>query len=233
MPHLLRSRPSPAIVIATLSLFVALGGVGYALTIPRASVGTKQLKRNAVTSKKVDNDTLTGRDIRERSLRRVNAASLLGNTLDQVRSGIDAAALGGIQPGGFIQGSGGALGGTATLQTAAPPPVTEQLVEFPGLPTVSAVWAPMGICGVRLDETDSVRYVIRFGAENGVLHGDADPPPPGTDAEYVAAAGSDGNGAIGVTQVTTTGASPQVFTILASARWDGPLCICSVQVFRA
>jgi len=50
----IRSRLSYANVTATLALFVALGGVGYAAaTLPRNSVGNAQLKRDAVTGGKV------------------------------------------------------------------------------------------------------------------------------------------------------------------------------------
>jgi hypothetical protein len=46
--------PSPAFVIALIALFVALGGTSYAaLSLPPNSVGTRQLKNGAVTSKKV------------------------------------------------------------------------------------------------------------------------------------------------------------------------------------
>jgi hypothetical protein len=52
-------RPSPAVLIAALALFVALGGSSYAaLQLPKASVGTKQLKKNAVTSPKVKRGSL-------------------------------------------------------------------------------------------------------------------------------------------------------------------------------
>lgn len=45
---------SPALVVSLLALFVALGGTGYAaFSLPTNSVGTKQLKNGAVTSKKV------------------------------------------------------------------------------------------------------------------------------------------------------------------------------------
>ena len=41
-------RPSPAMVVAITALIVALGGTGYAaLKLPKSSVGTAQLKRNA------------------------------------------------------------------------------------------------------------------------------------------------------------------------------------------
>jgi len=48
-------RPSPALVVACIALLVALGGTGYAtvMNVPRNSVGSLQLKRNAVTSSKL------------------------------------------------------------------------------------------------------------------------------------------------------------------------------------
>jgi hypothetical protein len=46
-------------LIAYLALFVALGGTSYAaVNLPPNSVGGKQLKKNAVTSKKVKNGSL-------------------------------------------------------------------------------------------------------------------------------------------------------------------------------
>jgi hypothetical protein len=48
-------RPSGAMVVACLALFVALAGTSYAtvLNVPRNSVGTPNLKRNAVTARKL------------------------------------------------------------------------------------------------------------------------------------------------------------------------------------
>ena len=54
MKEALSRRLSPALVVSLLALFVALGGTGYAaFSLPTNSVGTKQLKNGAVTSKKV------------------------------------------------------------------------------------------------------------------------------------------------------------------------------------
>ena len=54
MKRFLHVRPSPAMVVACAALFVALSGVGYtAIVLPANSVGTKHLKKNAVTSPKV------------------------------------------------------------------------------------------------------------------------------------------------------------------------------------
>jgi hypothetical protein len=52
-------RPSPALVVSVIALTVALGGTSYAaIVLPANSVGTKQIKKNAVTTAKVKNGTL-------------------------------------------------------------------------------------------------------------------------------------------------------------------------------
>ena len=54
-----RLRPSPATVIASIALLVALAGTGYAATsLPKNSVGNEQLQANAVTSSKVKDHAL-------------------------------------------------------------------------------------------------------------------------------------------------------------------------------
>ncbi len=76
MKHLLRLRPSPAMVIACIALTVALGGTSYAaIKLPRNSVGTKQLKTNAVTGPKVKANAITGADVLESSLAEVPSAA--------------------------------------------------------------------------------------------------------------------------------------------------------------
>ena len=58
-------RPSPAMVVACISLFVAVGGTSYAaVKLPRNSVGGAQIKANSVTSSKVKNGALTKDDFK-------------------------------------------------------------------------------------------------------------------------------------------------------------------------
>ena len=64
MRTLFPRRPSPAMIVACIALLVALGGTSIAAVnaLPRRSVGTPQLKNNAVTSIKVKNRSLRAVD---------------------------------------------------------------------------------------------------------------------------------------------------------------------------
>ena len=69
MPRIKLHRPSPALAIAVLALFVALGGTGYAaLNLPRNSVGSKQLRKSAVRNVDIASNAVTGAKVRRRSL---------------------------------------------------------------------------------------------------------------------------------------------------------------------
>lgn len=68
MPKLNR-RPSPALVIACLALFVALGGTGYAaIILPKNSVGAKQIRAGAVGSPEIRNSTIRSGDIAQNTI---------------------------------------------------------------------------------------------------------------------------------------------------------------------
>jgi hypothetical protein len=68
--------PSPAFVISLIALFVALGGTTYAATsLPTNSVGTKQLKKNAVTSAKISDHTLQKHDLSGKLIRSLRGAN--------------------------------------------------------------------------------------------------------------------------------------------------------------
>jgi hypothetical protein len=71
MRYITSHRPSPAMVVAFIALLLALGGGAYAqLRIPRNSVGTAQLRANAVTSPKVKPRSLLRSDFRAGQLPR-------------------------------------------------------------------------------------------------------------------------------------------------------------------
>jgi hypothetical protein len=60
-----RSRLSYANVMATVAVFIALGGTGYAaVKLPKNSVGSTQIKKNAVSSSKIKNGALLASDFK-------------------------------------------------------------------------------------------------------------------------------------------------------------------------
>ncbi len=64
----LRARLTFANVVSLMALFVALSGGAYALTIPRNSVGPKQLKTGAVTKSKIKAGAVTSLKVQDNSL---------------------------------------------------------------------------------------------------------------------------------------------------------------------
>jgi hypothetical protein len=71
-------RPSPAIVVASLALLVALTGTGVAAVsqlVPRNSVGPAQIRDNAVTRPKVRNNAIDSTKVANRSLLAVDFAA--------------------------------------------------------------------------------------------------------------------------------------------------------------
>ena len=65
----IRRNLSYANVVATIALFIALGGTGYALTLPRDSVGPAQIRDGAVANSELDSRAVDSRVIRNRSIR--------------------------------------------------------------------------------------------------------------------------------------------------------------------
>lgn len=75
----MRPRLSYANVMATIAVFIALGGASYAaIKLPKNSVGSKQLKKNAVTGVKVKNEAITAAKIKKGTLTgtQINASTL-------------------------------------------------------------------------------------------------------------------------------------------------------------
>jgi hypothetical protein len=69
MPEALRSKLTFANVTASLALFIALGGTGYAVTsLPRNSVGSAQIRSRAVSSSELRSGAVTSRAIRQRTI---------------------------------------------------------------------------------------------------------------------------------------------------------------------
>jgi hypothetical protein len=74
-------RPSftYANVMATVAVFIALGGASYAaIKLPKNSIGPKQLKKNSVTGPKIKNQAVTAAKVKQGTLTgaQINIATL-------------------------------------------------------------------------------------------------------------------------------------------------------------
>lgn len=95
MRKLSRLRPSPALVISLLALFVSIGGVGYAAAtigtddIENGAVTTGKLHGNAVTSPKIANGGVSGLDIASQAVngQKVQDNSLTGADVNEATLG--------------------------------------------------------------------------------------------------------------------------------------------------
>jgi hypothetical protein len=74
MRRIFSHRPSAAMIVALLALFIALGGVSYGVAtigtgdIKNRAVTTKKLKNGAVTTKKLKNGAVTTKKLRNRAV---------------------------------------------------------------------------------------------------------------------------------------------------------------------
>jgi len=67
---------SYANVMATIGVFIALGGASYAaVALPASSVGTKQLKKSAVAGSKIKRNAVSSPKVKDGSLQRSDFAS--------------------------------------------------------------------------------------------------------------------------------------------------------------
>jgi hypothetical protein len=127
MRRAIAHRPSPAMVVALLSLFVALGGSGYAAVV----LNGKNLKNRSVAGKKLKNNTLTGRQIRESTLGTVPRARQAGllagraprDFLTAGGTAVNARNLGGLAPSSWVRRecdqTSGQIKGVATISASA------------------------------------------------------------------------------------------------------------------
>ena len=133
MRRILRRRPSPALIVATVALFLAAGGTGYALTLPANSVGSAQLQagrvlnsklhpgavsnskmgRGAVTFSKMASNQMTAAKIRNGSLLGEDLApnTVTGAQIDEATLNVTRFAL--------VGGSGNLAGGSTGVTVAS------------------------------------------------------------------------------------------------------------------
>jgi hypothetical protein len=147
MKHL-RGRLTYANVIATLALFIALGGASYAaVKLPKNSVGSRQIKNGAVTRAKIGKNAVTAASIAPGAITQtaINPSTLgtvpsatnaiHANSADTAASAANANTLGGLPPEAFAQAShlvSGAVKVSASAATIATVPGLFTLSTRPG-----------------------------------------------------------------------------------------------------
>jgi hypothetical protein len=174
------SRPSPAMVVALIALFVALGGSGYAATkfnpkvIKNNTVPGKKLKNNSLPGQKLRNNSVTGRKINEATMLTVPSATnaerfggqLPGAFLEAGATAANSQKLTGLEPTSFVRRecdqSNGQNKGVLTL--TASPTFSATFIPVPGYncsgQTIEARRLGMGRYEVRFNGSPSTQAVV-------------------------------------------------------------------------
>jgi hypothetical protein len=140
MRRILRRRPSPALVVATIALFLAAGGTTYALSLPANSVGSAQIQagrvlnsklapgsvsnskmgRNAVTFSKLASNQMTSEKIKNGSLlgEDLAANTVKGAQIDESTLNLSTTKFAVIDAGAATPGN--QSGGISVSQTGNP-----------------------------------------------------------------------------------------------------------------
>jgi Collagen triple helix repeat (20 copies) len=123
----------PATAIALLALFVALGGTSYAaLSLPRNSVGSAQLKTGAVTAAKLAANAVTSAKIKDRTLVRADfAKGQLASAVGQTGPAGPAGQPGAAGPKGDtgVAGARGATGPPGAQGPSGPPGIADYNIQ--------------------------------------------------------------------------------------------------------
>ncbi len=105
MKRLLMRRPSPALGVAVMALFISLGGVSYG--VATGSIDSREIKDNSIRGKDMRANSVTAREIKKRSLdgtdikldrvggNAVKEQSLDGSKIRKVPSAVAADTVGG------------------------------------------------------------------------------------------------------------------------------------------
>lgn len=203
----LNRRPSPAMIVALIALFVALGGTGYAVTaLPTNSVGEKQIRKGAVTHTKIRakavrsgdiaNNAIVGRTVRPGA---IGSREIAESKLGTVPRATVADTFAGLTPTQFFQRLG--------LQCPAGT-VATYAACFEDAPRAPASWglalATCKLAGMRLPTfADLVAYyglskpvpsggelTASTGPEAGVNVATVTLSNTGTTVEYIDSAGN-------------------------------------------
>jgi len=143
MNRIFRRRPSPALVIALIALFIAMGGSAYALVITGGDV-----KNGSLTGKDLRRNTLTGAQIRESKVGKVPKARTADRVGDKTAAGVTTRAFFAAQktPKGFT--------GNETLIGKITLPAGSYIVSAKVAVSNSATGTLKGVCFLRVGSSE-------------------------------------------------------------------------------
>jgi hypothetical protein len=155
MRKILRRMPSPAMVVACLALTVALGGTSYAaITLPRNSVGTAQLRANSISAPKLQERSVGPNKLQANAVsdRVVKSNALTGTSINE-------ATLGTVP----LANDANKLGGNTVMRlvaAVAPGGAEATVLNLNGL--VVTLACPAGAVALRANSNSPLAAQLRF-----------------------------------------------------------------------
>ena len=215
MKHLSRLRPSPALVVALIALFVSLGGVSYGVAtgyidsreirnntvasgdIRNNDIRTKDLRNNEIRGIDIRNSTVQGRDI---ALATVTGQDVREATLSEVPTAARAA-------------RAGSSGSVDSLRV-----ITTKVVAQGGAPVTLVQYGPLTVTGACPADMGGPRAEVRVQSSEAGSSADGEEASfgvLGAGAQTVAAVASTGPRAIESSPIVASGAAASLSGVVS------------------
>jgi hypothetical protein len=132
-------RPSPALVVALVALFVALGGPAGAASL----ISGSQIKKNSITTRQIKNHSLSTKDLSRRAVRSLRITPTGSVTQSKLANGAVTSAK---IAGAAITGAKIAANSIGPIQIANGSLTTADVARFSGRFSVRLPAIPKGSC---------------------------------------------------------------------------------------
>jgi hypothetical protein len=164
----MRERLSYANVMATIAVFLALGGTSYALTLPRNSVGKGELRPDSVGRSELRRNAVGSSEIVDRS---VGFRDISTNARNALRGQVGPRGPAGVALFASINAAGEVIRGNATSLTSPEPGARHvrfgrQVSDCVATATLVGTIAMPG-AGVRVELGDGEGVLVRTSGSSG------------------------------------------------------------------
>jgi hypothetical protein len=214
----LRRRPSPAIIISSIALFMSLGGVGYAATeLPNNSVGNSQIRNGAVSYRKIRPGSVgTVRANTNQLQVRVSGSCAANNAIASVNS------IGKVSCNPTLPAEFGTTNNTASVPTGATTPTTISSVALNAGTTYLAFANPtITVTPTATAQHVTVSCTLTVGSNTQTRSGSVDAPGTGSALVFsipLQVAGPSGTGSVACQSATsdTTAATAAAVSVTSA-----------------